>query len=85
MNYLPDKETTFEKKVQTAKENYSRKLYLMKNVFFVSSSLLRRKTNIVYVPELIASSSLLKMTLILSIEFFTVHWAKIKYHVNIVT
>jgi len=25
MNYLPDKETTFEKKVQTAKRTYSRK------------------------------------------------------------
>ena len=27
MNYLPDKGTTFEKKVHTAKINYSRKLY----------------------------------------------------------
>ena len=45
----------------------------MKNMIFASPFLLRRKTSIVYVPKLIASSSLLKMTLILSLEFFTVH------------
>src|SRR6218665_149462 len=37
------------------------------------------------VLKLIASSSLLKMTLILSLEFFTVHLTKIKYYFDIVT
>jgi len=39
---------------------------LMKNMFLASSSLLRRKTNAVYVPGLIGTSSLLKIILILS-------------------
>ena len=80
MNYLPDKETTFEKKVQTAEENL---FSLMKNMSFASSSLLRRKSNIVCVPKLIASSSLLSMTFILSLEFFTVHLTKRKYYFDI--
>jgi len=62
MNHLPDKEATFEKRPK-----------MMKRMFSASSPLMRRMINIVYVPELIASSSLLKMTLNLSLEFFTVH------------
>jgi len=53
--------------------DYVKKLSIMKNMFFASSSLPRRKTNIVYGPELTATSSLLETTLILSLEFFTVH------------
>lgn len=47
---------------------------LKKNIFFAGFSLLRRKRNTIkiYVPELIATRSLLKMILILIQEFFTV-------------
>ena len=72
MKYLPHKETTFEKKVQTAEENLFKKM--ISNEEHVLCQFLPPKKEdkyIVCVPKLIASSSLLKMTLILSLEYFT--------------
>ena len=71
MNYMPDKETTFEKKVHTAEEKLFKKM--TSNEEHVHSLPPKKEDKIVCVPKLIASNSLLEMTLILSLEFFTVY------------
>ena len=85
MDYLPDKETTFEKKLQTAEENLFNKMIFNEEHVLCQFLPPKKEDNVVCVPKLIASSSLLKMTLILSPEFFTVHLTKRKYYVDIVT